>query len=95
MQKGKRTRTRHHLTPKERIRKKTVSFNQSTIHTGAVLKLWEEKHIAWHYLFKNMTLDEIIECLERVRNHFSPRGKRNGAKVVRMNETFFIEKPRG
>lgn len=32
-----------------------------------LLNLWEEKHVCWHKLFKNMNLDQIIECLQRVR----------------------------
>lgn len=59
--------TRHHLTPKQRSKTKTHKDNQSKLHLHAVLRLWRDKHTAWHFLFQNMTLDEIIECLERIK----------------------------
>ena len=32
-----------------------------------LLRLREAKHEAWHTLFINMNLDEIIVCLQRVQ----------------------------
>lgn len=59
--------TRHHLIPKERKNKKTVFKNQTSLHIDTVLKLWRDKHDHWHALFGNMTLDECIEVLQRMR----------------------------
>lgn len=59
--------TRHHLIPKERQKKKTHGQNQVKLHFDAVLKLWRERHSAWHFLFGNMTLDEIEECMRRIK----------------------------
>lgn len=67
MAKGNNFKTRHHVIPKERKKKKTLSKNQSHLFIDATIVLWRDKHDSWHHLFKNMTLDEIIECLQRVR----------------------------
>ena len=50
--------TEHHIIPKCREGKKDP---------GNVLKLKRDKHDAWHDLFDNMTLDEIIIYLERLQ----------------------------
>lgn len=63
------TMTRHHLIPRERKKRKTVKHDQSKLHTDRVLNLWRHKHDAWHILFHNMTLDEIIACLEKVKTY--------------------------
>ncbi len=60
-------KTRHHLIPKIRKRKKNYRQDQAELYVDTTLKLWRDKHDAWHLLFKDMTLDEIIKCLERVR----------------------------
>lgn len=59
--------TRHHLIPKERQKNKTTKDNQAHLHFDTVLKLYRDNHDAWHQLFKNMTLPEIIECLQRIQ----------------------------
>lgn len=59
--------TRHHLIPKERKKLKTVTQNQASLHIDSVLKLWRDKHTHWHALFGNMTLDEAIEVLQRIK----------------------------
>lgn len=59
--------TRHHLIPRERKKNKTIKENQTEIHLDAIIYLWRDKHDAWHKLFKNMCLDEIIQCLNRVK----------------------------
>lgn len=59
--------SRHHLIPKDRVRKGTHKKDESKQHYEAILKLWRDRHDAWHFLFKNMTLDEIIKCLQRVK----------------------------
>ena len=95
MSKGKQQRrTRHHVIPRERIKKRTYPINQTGLHIDAVVKLWSEKHIAWHTLFKNMTLDEIIECLHRLRRALLHTQKPKGAKIIPMKDSFFFEKPR-
>lgn len=54
--------SRHHLIPKSRKK------DQKKIREiKYVLKLWRDRHNYWHFLFKNMTLDEIIETLKRVK----------------------------
>ena len=50
-------KTEHHLTPKERKGKKELSN---------LLSLDAYRHQAWHLLFGNKTLREIIELLERI-----------------------------
>lgn len=57
-------KTKHHLIPKSRREDYKRKFQTPTSIT---LKLWEEKHKAWHTLFANHTLDEIIITLNRVR----------------------------
>lgn len=57
-------KTRHHLIPKSR--KDTYKVKKQ-VPTSVTLKLWEDKHKAWHTLFANCTLDEIIITLNRVR----------------------------
>lgn len=59
--------SRHHLIPKERVKKGTHKTDQSKKHHDAVLKLYRDKHDAWHFLWGNMTLDEIIKCLQRIK----------------------------
>lgn len=56
----------------KRKRKKTVHHIKNKCNGGMttpknLLTLWEEKHVAWHVLFRNMDLNQIIECLVRVR----------------------------
>ena len=56
---GKLGLNRHHWVNKSRggkTSKKNISW----------LKV--EKHRAWHILFKNLSLDEVIELLTRLRN---------------------------
>jgi hypothetical protein len=59
--------TRHHLIPGERVRNKTYDDDHTELHFEAILKLWKEKHYHWHALFHNLTLDEIIVVLERIK----------------------------
>jgi len=56
--KVKNSLTRHHL-------KNKCMGGMNTPEN--ILMLWKNKHVAWHTLFKNMNLDQIIECLYRVR----------------------------
>lgn len=61
----KRFRTKHHLTPRERY-KDGIRTPWGQDSDANILALWNEHHIAWHQLFKNRTLEEIIAVLTRV-----------------------------
>ena len=54
----KKRKTRHHLRNK---------CKGGTNTPENLMILWDDKHSAWHTLFKNMNLDEIIRCLQKVR----------------------------
>lgn len=85
--------TRHHLIPKERAKQKTHKQDQSEMHLDTVLKLWRDKHDAWHYLFKNMTIDEIIICLMRVKV-ICMRKNAKGKKFLHpnpLNQSYFVK----
>ena len=51
-------KSRHHLKPKSRggesIESNLIDFDRS-------------RHDAWHFLFSNLTLDEVIELLTRLK----------------------------
>lgn len=53
-----RKRNKHHLIPKSRGGQKL---------TSNLLLIDMEKHCAWHAIWKNRTLDEVIELLKRVK----------------------------
>lgn len=55
----------HHLIPKKRLRDYYGLF---FCLPNNKLRLWRVKHNAWHKLFKNRTINEIIKHL-RNRNH--------------------------
>ena len=52
-----RSRSRHHLTPRSR--------GGSSLDSN-LLNMDLHRHQAWHLLFKNLTLHEIIELLQRL-----------------------------
>ena len=55
----KRTyKSRHHLRPRSR--------NGADIDSNLLI-LWRTKHDAWHTLFANRTLGEIISVLTRIK----------------------------
>ncbi len=57
----KKKLTNHHLTPKSRKTK-----------DREVIKLFWEKHRAWHELFGDLSLQEIIAVLKRIeRQHYN------------------------
>lgn len=58
--------TKHHLIPKDRIKKETIKKDMSGYAHVRILHLWRNKHDAWHYLFHNLTLSEIILVLKRI-----------------------------
>lgn len=58
-------RSRHHLIPKSRRSEVKHSYSKSDFEK--TLTLWVEKHRAWHLLFGNQTIEEIIETLERIK----------------------------
>lgn len=65
--KKKRKTTRHHLTPKSRLKFRTLYNDMSVVEYERILKLWRDKHNAWHFLFSNLTLEEIIIVLLRIK----------------------------
>jgi len=52
-------KNRHHLRPRSR--------GGDSLESN-LLVMDIERHNAWHFLFQNQTLDEIIEALERLRS---------------------------
>jgi len=58
--------TRHHLVPQERTKNHTESQDQSWHRYPRFLMLWKAHHVAWHLLFGNATLKEIIKILQRI-----------------------------
>lgn len=56
---GKRRKSKHHLVPRSR--------GGTNLPNNTIL-LNIEKHQCWHTLFGNLTLDEVIELLIRIRN---------------------------
>jgi len=60
----RKNQNRHHLIPKSR-RKNYKEKNP------VLITLWLdiERHKAWHTIFLDKTLDEIITLLQRVRRH--------------------------
>lgn len=56
----------HHIYPRSRRIKGTKNLT---------IELWWEKHTLWHALFGNMTIDEIIVFLQRVRRAAIHRGR--------------------
>jgi len=59
--------TRHHLIPRQRVKLKTVHEDHSKKSTERILNLWRDKHSAWHFLFHNLSIEEIIKVLQRVK----------------------------
>jgi len=57
-------KNRHHLIPKCRVRKLTKSERNCL---GNILNINIDKHSAWHKLFGILTLDEVIELLQRLK----------------------------
>jgi len=55
----RKSRTSHHIIPKSRGGK---------IHSENQFVMWNDRHEAWHLLFGEMTLDEIIETLQRIKH---------------------------
>lgn len=54
----KKKKTRHHIKNK---------CNKGTDNEANILMLFEEKHNAWHLLFRNEDLDGAIAILQRVK----------------------------
>ena len=59
--------TRHHLIPKERKKLGTARKDISDDQFNRILWLWDDSHEMWHKLFKNLTIDEIILLLQRIK----------------------------
>ena len=58
--------TKHHLIPKERVKLHNIPENEVDRDYNRVLMLWRDRHDAFHILFHNMTLGEIILVLQRI-----------------------------
>jgi hypothetical protein len=58
--------TRHHIIPKSRVKDGTARDDQSWIRYPRILRLFREQHSAWHFLFSNATLSEIIKILQKI-----------------------------
>lgn len=52
----------HHLIPRERIRS---YYGETLTLPNNLLRLWRLKHDAWHILFGNKTLNEILKHLKK------------------------------
>lgn len=52
---------RHHLIPSIRMKEGVPPYPSN------LLWIYEYRHKAWHELFNEMTLDEVIELLTRLR----------------------------
>ena len=59
--------TKHHLCPKERLKQGTIHIDYSDNYYRRILMLWRDSHNAWHQLFHNLTLEEIIKVLQRIQ----------------------------
>jgi hypothetical protein len=57
-------KTKHHINPKGR--RKYSESDLTKIKNSIVLKLWSDKHCELHKIFGHLSLDEIIEVLQRV-----------------------------
>ena len=64
-------RTRHHLIPK--ARRGELKHKYIAGDFERTLNLWLERHRAWHFLFGNMTIPEIIEVLMRIERIKFPK----------------------
>lgn len=56
--------TKHHLTPKCHYREDKYWPMMNSPEN--LLKLWNDKHEAWHTLFKEMSIEQTIAVLQRV-----------------------------
>jgi hypothetical protein len=57
-------RSKHHLTPRCHYK---PSYLPSMNSAENLLMLWRNKHNAWHELFKEASLEQIIATLKRVQ----------------------------
>jgi len=55
-------KTVHHLVPRIRIRD---YYGAGVSLPSNKLKIWEYKHICWHFLFKLKTINEVIAYLKK------------------------------
>ncbi len=75
-------KTVHHLIPRARLKD---YYGTSFKMPRNRLKLWELKHSAWHVLFKNKTINEVIAYL---RQKGQPYGYHGDAwKLLFKNKT--------
>jgi len=62
--------TKHHLTPK--------SQGGTNGSYNLLLLKWNQHHEQWHRLFGNFTLEQIIECLQRIARLKHRKEAQNG-----------------
>lgn len=67
-------KSRHHIYPKSRHGDLKHYYSHQELET--TIKIYHEKHIQWHTLFGNMTIDEVIELLVRVKRLSKRKGVR-------------------
>ena len=72
--------TRHHLTNR---------CMGGTNHPCNLVRVWWNKHQAWHTLFKNLSLEEAIALLIRLKQFKDQQGRRE--KIV---EDFSMNAPK-
>lgn len=63
---------RHHLVPKSRHRELKLHYSKDDIHRTLVM--WRHKHTAWHAIWRDKTIDEVIQILIRVRKIIKKKG---------------------
>lgn len=54
--------TKHHLIPKQRLKQ---FYGKGFPMNNNIIRLWRFRHDAWHVLFRQMTLNEVIDYLTR------------------------------
>ena len=77
--KGRKARRRRNAYRRDKVPKKWVRKERNSHHIipetrggSKVLEnqfiMWNDRHEAWHMLFGEMTLNEIIELLQRIKH---------------------------
>lgn len=77
--------TEHHIIPKSR---------HGVKEPGNVLNLERSKHDAWHILFDNKTLDEIIHYLRRLQNEQEEKILDNRYSLRQRGGVFVLPEPK-
>lgn len=64
--------SRHHIYPKSRHRELRGKIPSNMLEK--TIKMFHTKHEYWHLIFGNLTIDEIIELLIRVKSLIKNKG---------------------